>query len=355
MLQTFSAEKTSVTSAAEKRGSDANWSGTIEQPPVEVNRLRQQFVDLGEIILSFAPNSLKMAAGQEVGNESEADMRRAWAARLPALALVSLLLWAPGAAGEERKVVATVNGDPVYEDEMRYAESEIAADLAQVGEEQRRAVVLQYIVNTRLLAKAAVGEGLDKDAAFTRRLDYYRQQALRDAYVDKNVDNAIGDDQLRPIYDAEFAAGQPEEEVHARHILLKTEDEAKAVIKRLAGGEDFVTLAKSLSVGPSGADGGELGWFGRGQMAKSFEDAAFGLQPGQLSPPVESRFGWHVIKVEERRQRPVPGFDEVKDQIRAPLVQEKARELIRQLRQQAKLDVPDAALAKQLQALDQGQ
>jgi peptidyl-prolyl cis-trans isomerase C len=279
-------------------------------------------------------------------------MRNWNAGGMVAAAVLGAVLAAAVAHGEEGKLVAELNGEAINEADLHLVESELGSELAQVGQAQRRAMLLRYLIDTRLLAKAALDQGLDKSDAFARRLDYLRQEALRDIYVEKHVDESIDEKQLRDIYDREYAGAAPDEEVHARHILLKSEDEAKAIVKRLEAGEDFVALAAAASIGPSGKSGGDLGWFGRGQMPKSFEDAAFALQPGQVSPPVESPLGWHVFKLEERRQRPAPTFAEVAEQIKAPLLQQKARELIDKLRGQSRIDIPDAELANQLKQME---
>ena len=126
----------------------------------------------------------------------------------------------------------------------------------------------------------------------------------------------------KKIYDEKIVQLKPEQEVHARHILVATEAEAKEVAERLKKGEDFATVAKEKSK-DTGAEGGDLGFFARGQMLKPFEDAAFALDVGQISEPVQTQFGWHIIKVEEKRDQPLPTFDQVKEAIIAQLVQAK--------------------------------
>jgi peptidyl-prolyl cis-trans isomerase C len=149
---------------------------------------------------------------------------------------------------------------------------------------------------------------------------------------------------------------KPEQEIHARHILVKTEDEAKEIAERLKKGEDFAALAKEKSQDP-GAEGGDLGFFTRGQMVKPFEDAAFALDVGQVSDPVQTPFGWHIIKVEEKRDQPLPNFDQVKDAIIAQLVQNKAQEVVGTLRKAATVEVVDPTLKKAMEdekAMDEG-
>jgi peptidyl-prolyl cis-trans isomerase C len=147
----------------------------------------------------------------------------------------------------------------------------------------------------------------------------------------------------RTIFDERIGKVEPEEEVHARHILVESEAEAKEVAERLNKGEDFAALAKEKSK-DTNAEGGDLGFFSRGQMLKPFEDAAFALDVGKISEPVQTQFGWHIIKVEEKRKRPLPSFDEVKEAIMGQLVQQKAQEVITGLRNEAEIEIVDPSL-----------
>ena len=136
--------------------------------------------------------------------------------------------------------------------------------------------------------------------------------------------------------------------MHARHILVDTEAEAKEVAERLKKGEDFATVAKEKSKDPS-AEGGDLGFFTRGQTLKPIEDAAFALEVGQISEPVQTKFGWHILKVEEKREKPLPTFDEVKEAIVGQLIQQKAQQAVRELHDAAKIDIVDPEIKKAMQ------
>jgi peptidyl-prolyl cis-trans isomerase C len=129
-----------------------------------------------------------------------------------------------------------------------------------------------------------------------------------------------------------------EEEVHARHILVGTEEEAKAILEQLKGGADFATLAKEKSKDPGGKDGGDLGYFTKAQMVPEFAEVAFKMFPGQLSNPVKTQFGWHIIKMEDKRQKQAPPFETVKPQIEAFVVRKAQNDLVGQLRQAAKVE-----------------
>ncbi|HTP37540.1 MAG TPA: peptidylprolyl isomerase, partial [Methyloceanibacter sp.] len=178
---------------------------------------------------------------------------------------------------------------------------------------------------------------------------YHDRRALRDAFFDASIAGGVTEDAAKKIYDEKVATMKPQQEIHARHILVATEDEAKKVVERLKNGEDFATVAKEVSK-DAGAEGGDLGFFTRGQMLKPFEDAAFALDVGQISAPVQTQFGWHIIKVEEKRDQPLPTFDQVKEAIMGQLVQAKAQEVVSGLRDAAKIEVVDPELKKAMDA-----
>jgi peptidyl-prolyl cis-trans isomerase C len=253
---------------------------------------------------------------------------------------------------DDSKILARIEGQPVYEWEMALAENEIGQELAQVSKDQRRAILLRYVIDTRLMAMAGQKVGLEEQQVFKRRMIYARHQALRDGYFEKNIRGSISDNELRAIFDREIKKIKPVEEVKARHILVKKQEDALDIIERLNRGDDFVTLAKEKSVGPSGRNGGDLGYFQKGRMVKNFEEAAFALKPGEISAPVKSSFGWHVIKVEDKRMTPVPTYDDLKDRIKAQLLQQKSREITRNLRKASKVELLDKELAKKMNLIE---
>ena len=206
-------------------------------------------------------------------------------------------------------------------------------------------MLLQYVIENELMAGAGQKDSLDKADSFPGRVKYHERRALRDAFFDVKINDAVTEAEAKKIYDEKIVQLKPEQEMHARHILVATEAEAKEVAERLKKGEDFATVAKEKSK-DTGAEGGDLGFFARGQMLKPFEDAAFALDVGQISEPVQTQFGWHIIKVEEKRDQPLPTFDQVKEAIIAQLVQQKAQEVVTGLRDAAKIEVVDPELKK---------
>ncbi len=254
-----------------------------------------------------------------------------------------------GAHLAEAAPVARVNGADITEAELAFAEAEVGAEIAGLPAESRRRVLVEYLVEAHLFAQEAGKNQLGAGKDFEERLAYYKLRALRDTFYEKKVREAVTEAQAKSAYDEQIGKMRPEAEVRARHILVKTEQEAKDLVAQLKGGADFNELAKKSSDGPSSQTGGDLGYFSRGQMVKAFEEAAFSLEPGQISAPVQSEFGWHVIKVEDKRNRPVPAFDEVKDQIMASLIQTQLKDVVQKLRGSAKVDIVDADLKKAIE------
>lgn len=262
----------------------------------------------------------------------------------------------PGLAQDD-KAVATVNGKTISEADLALAESDLDQQFARLPAEQRRAAALSAIIEIQLLADDAEAKGLDKDPEFQRRMAFLKQRALHAALIDSEVAQKITDDEIRARYDKEIAATPPVNEVKARHILVKTKEEAQEVIKRLDAGEKFEDIAKEKSTDKgSGANGGDLGYFGPGQMVPEFEKAAFGLEVGAYTKePVQSQFGWHVIKVEDKRTQQPPAFDQVKEQFRSLILREKYMALVSALRAAAKVDIADPELKKAVEESEKAQ
>jgi len=273
------------------------------------------------------------------------------------LALGLVVLTASGIKAQEDKVVATVNGEQITEADLTMAVQDLDQQFAKLPPEQRRAAALSAIIEIRVVAAEAKAKGYDKDADFQRRVAFLNQRALHSEVVEKDVAAKITDEELRKRYDTEIAAAPPVNEVHARHILVKTKEEADAIIKQLDGGGDFQQLANEHTTDPSGkTSGGDLGYFGPGQMVPEFEKAAMALEVGAYTQePVQSQFGWHIIKVEDKRAKQPPAFEEVKEQIRSVLLRDNYFALVKQLRTGAKIEVADPALKDAVDKVDGAQ
>jgi peptidyl-prolyl cis-trans isomerase C len=264
------------------------------------------------------------------------------------LLLAASIALVPLPAAADDTVVARVNGVDIKQSDLDFAASEVGTRLSNYTAQDRKRVLLQYVIENELMAEAGEKDKVNSAANFPARVKYHERRALRDAFFDASISNAVSEEAAKKIYDEKIGSVKPEQEIHARHILVATEAEAKEVAERLKKGEDFATVAKEKSKDTS-AEGGDLGFFARGQMLKPFEDAAFALEVGQVSEPVQTQFGWHIIKVEEKRDQPLPTFDQVKEAIRIQLVQQKAQEVVTGLRDAAKIDVVDPELKKSME------
>ena len=257
----------------------------------------------------------------------------------PIIAALAFSAVAVSPLAAQDKTLATVNGVPITESEINLAKEDLSAALQRIPPSQQDEAVLNAVIDLRLLADAAKAAGMLDTPAVKSRMRWLESRALRDAFVDSNVLKTIGDAELRARYDQVIGQQPTETEVHARHILVKTEDEAKAIITELDGGADFVELAKAKSTGPSGPRGGDLGFFGKGRMVPEFEKAAFTLKAGEhTKTPVKTQFGWHIIKVDETRDKPKPAFESVKEQVRESVAGERLQKLLVDLRAKAKIE-----------------
>jgi peptidyl-prolyl cis-trans isomerase C len=171
-------------------------------------------------------------------------------------------------------------------------------------------------------------------------MEYYKDKVMMESLFGDLAKKSQTDANMRKVYDEAAKNQKPTPEVHARHILVISEDEAKAALKRVKGGEDFAKVADEISKDP-GSKGGDLGWFEKERMVPEFAEAAFKLEKGQISDPVKSQFGWHIIKLEDKRTKEFPPFETVKDQVARFVVQKAQGELITQLREKAKIEKTD--------------
>ncbi|WP_084704881.1 peptidylprolyl isomerase [Beijerinckia mobilis] len=236
------------------------------------------------------------------------------------------------------KVLAKVNGKDITDEDLKFATEDLGSSLPpQLQGKQRENYLLDYLIDAELVAQKAQADKLDKTQDFAARLAYFREKLLMEVLLTQIAKSAVTDEALKAAYDEAAKAQKPEQEVHARHILVATDDDAKAVIKRLKAGEDFAKVAKEVSKDPS-SDGGDLGWFTKDRMVPEFADAAFKLEKGQLSEPVKSQFGWHVIEVIDKREKVFPPYDQVKDQVARFVIQKAQGELVAQLRKNAKIE-----------------
>jgi peptidyl-prolyl cis-trans isomerase C len=247
---------------------------------------------------------------------------------------VALTLAAPASA----KVLARVNGAEITDEDVKIAMEDIGSSLPQQIEgPARQAYILDYLIDAKLVAQKAEADKMGEGPEFAKKVAYYRDKVLMEDLLGKVAKDAATDSAIQQTYDDVAKQQKPEEEVRARHILVEAEPDAQAALKRVKGGEDFAKVANEMSKDP-GSKGGELGWFTKERMVPEFAEAAFKMQPGQISDPVKSQFGWHIIQLEERRQKQFPSLDQVRDQVTRYVVQKSQSELILKLREEAKVE-----------------
>lgn len=239
----------------------------------------------------------------------------------------------------QNKVVATVNGDAITEADITLAIEDLATQYPNLPAERQKEVALDFLIEVKVAAQKAKAEKLDDTDDFKRKIVYARERILMERILAREGEKAATAEAIKKYYDEQIALLQPVEEARARHILVEQEDEAKKIAARLKAGEDFAKIAKEASKDPgSGAEGGDLGFFTKDRMVPEFAEAAFALKPGEVSVPVKSQFGWHVIKLEEKRNRPVPALDQVKDRLQQALAQKAQGEYLTKLREGAKIE-----------------
>lgn len=236
-------------------------------------------------------------------------------------------------------VVARIDGIEITERDLQIAREDMSERLRQASPAQQREYLIGFVADLKLGARAAERARLGQGPEFNARLAYYRNKILMDDFVMRESAKAVTPEAARKLYDDTIKGLQPEEEVRARHLLVEKEEEARAALARIRGGEDFAKVAAELSRDPgSKGEGGDLGYFTQERMVPQFAEAAFKLKPGEVSEPVQTQFGWHVIKVEDRRTRPLPSFEEVRGEIDTYLRRRAQQDIVTGLRGQHQIE-----------------
>jgi peptidyl-prolyl cis-trans isomerase C len=271
----------------------------------------------------------------------------AFFSRFALIALIATL--AAPAFAQTDPIVAKVNGTEIRQSDLTAAEEDIGPNLPPTMQgDAKRDYLITYVTDMIILAKAAEARKLGDGADFKRKVDIARNKLLMEALLGAEAKTAVTDAAMRKVYEEATKAIGEEKEVRARHVLVEKEDEAKAILADLKKGGDFVVIAKEKSKDPGSKDnGGDLGYFTKDQMVPEFAEAAFKLDKDQLSDPIKTQFGWHVIKVEDKRSRQAPEFEKVKDQVEQYVVRKAQSDLVTKLRSEAKIEkTPPAADAK---------
>lgn len=244
-----------------------------------------------------------------------------------------------GARTGEDPVVARVNEAEIHRSDVVAAQQALPAQYSSIPLSAIYPALVKQMIATMLSVQAARATGLDKEAVVMKRIASFEARILEDAYFERILTKRVTEVALRSRYKKSSENAGGDEEVRARHILVKTKAEADLIVKAIANGADFEDLARKKSTGPSGAKGGDLGYFTRAAMVKPFSEAAFALKPGGVTQdPVQTRFGWHVIKLEDRRKSAAPSFEESREKLHGEMSKEVVEEVVSGLRQNAKIE-----------------
>jgi peptidyl-prolyl cis-trans isomerase C len=262
----------------------------------------------------------------------------------------SLLLSSP--AFTQDKIIAIVNGKGLTESDMRLAAIEFASELRQVPVAKRDGMLIELLIEQQLVADLAQKTRLDESGDFSNRMRFMKRRALRDELMDKQIVHTVTESDAMRVYQDQAAKLKPEEELRVRHILVSTETEATTIRSQVSP-SNFADFARRQSKDQGSSwNGGDIGYITRGQMDEEFETAAFSLKAGTISGPVRTKFGWHIILVEERRIRELPDFDSVKEDIIKLLIQRRVQDLVSSLRSSADIEIMEPELSGPLAAPD---
>ncbi len=251
------------------------------------------------------------------------------------------------ALADDGKIVAKVNGKTITEGDLKLADGEVGSELGSMPEASKRQLLLEYMIENIVFADAAEAAKLGTGPAFEARMAYLRRRALREIYFEKSVRDGVTDADARKFYDEQVKSIKPQEELSARHILVEKKELADEIAAKLKAGGDFAALAKQHSKDPgSKENGGDLGFFGKGMMVPQFEEAAYKLAKGETSAPVQSQFGFHVIRVDDKRTKQAPPFEAIKERLIGTLINQKAQTVSADMRSKAAVEILDPELKK---------
>jgi len=266
-------------------------------------------------------------------------------AAFPALAQTPTPAPAAGApsAPPADPVIATVNGQPIHMSDVQAAAQDLPAQMQQLPPQQLFPLLVNQLIDRKALLVAAKSQNLQNNPQVAAAMEEAADEKLENAYIQEAVAPQVSDAAIAAAYKAQYAGKPGPEQVEARHILVKTQAEAQAIIEQLNHGANFAKLAQKDSIDPGAANGGELGWFSQNEMVPAFSNAAFALKPGQYTKtPVQSQFGWHVILCEGKRTAPTPSLADVKDQISQALADQAIKATLAAARSKVTIQVMNA-------------
>lgn len=243
-----------------------------------------------------------------------------------------------------KTVVAVVNGTEITLGHMILLRSKLPKDYQNLPDETLFPGILDQLIDQALLGDEEVADSGGVPYQVQLAVENEQRALLATSHINKVANIEISEDDIAAAYLEAYGEVRPEEEWHAAHILVATEDAAKALILELDGGADFAALAAEHSSDSSAAGGGDLGWFGLGAMVKPFEDAVVATEVGKYSAPIESQFGWHIVKILEKREKPLPTIDQVRAELIAGLQQKLLEDKLVELRAAGKVERPDSGV-----------
>lgn len=257
----------------------------------------------------------------------------------PWVAAVALTLFAVPSLAADDPVVATVGTTQIHLSEVTRTQQQLPDPYRTYPLQMLYPDLLDMVIDRQIAAAEARKQGLADDPAVKETMARIEDQLLQRTLLERHVDKVLTDEVLKARYDKMVAETPPSDLVHARHILVDSEAEAKSIIEQLSKGADFIKLAEEKSTGPSKSKGGDLGYFGQGEMVPEFATAAFALKPGEVTQtPVQTQFGWHVIKVEDRKKAEAPTFEEAREELKAEATREAGGAFVKELRTTAKVE-----------------
>lgn len=252
---------------------------------------------------------------------------------------------------DDKKVLAKIGDVEITEGEVKMAGIDLDPQFAKLPPEQKRLAAIAALIDIKAMAIKGGEAKLDQTDTFKTRMAFLQDRALHNAYFETEIINKITDADVRARFDKEIASTPPQNEIRARHILVKTVEEAQDVIKKLDEGASFEDLAKEKSTDGAAAQGGDLGYFGEGQMVPEFEKAAMALEIGAYTKtPVQTQFGFHVVKVEDKRAKQPPEFEKVKGQVKDILLQESYVTRVKAIRDELKVEYVDPEVKAGMEA-----
>ena len=265
---------------------------------------------------------------------------------LPAVVALAAVIVLGGAGGviaaegdgARDPVVASVDGESIYASDITAAQALLPPEYQQIPPAILFGLLIDSLIDTKLAVAQARREGFDEKPEVARRLTRVQDQILQRAFLEERIESRMTEEAMKRAYKKFVAELKGGDEIRASHILVETEAQAKEIIAELAGGADFLELAKAKSIGPSADKGGDLGFFDRDGMVAEFSDAAFALEVDETTQtPVRTQYGWHVIRVVERRKARPPMFAEVEGEVRNKLTRDLGAEIMKSLRADAEI------------------